>query len=49
MFMGKKLGNGFSFTHQLVGGVSDHDLGNAGASVVVGAHEPSKITTKPLN
>jgi diaminopimelate decarboxylase len=28
MFMGKKLGNGFSFTHQLVGGISDHDLGN---------------------
>jgi lipoprotein NlpI len=28
MFMGKKLGNGFSLTHQLVGGISDHDLGN---------------------
>jgi tetratricopeptide (TPR) repeat protein len=26
--MGKKLGNGFSLTHQLVGGISDHDLGN---------------------
>jgi hypothetical protein len=38
MFMGKKLGNSFSFTHQLMGGISDHNLGNAGASVVVGAN-----------
>jgi hypothetical protein len=30
----KKLGNGFSFTHQLVGGISDYDLWNAGESFV---------------
>jgi Flp pilus assembly protein TadD len=30
--------NQATFTHQLVGGISDHNLGNAGASVVVGAH-----------
>jgi hypothetical protein len=33
-----KILHSFSFTHQLVGGISDHNLGNAGASVVVGAH-----------